>query len=95
VLVLKDAVEHQEFLSSGMRVAREGTAGFVAHNGCRTRLFRADPEKHPPIDACCWAGNPSLTFSLKENRLGEIIVDAHVCTPKGRDRLQPDGMMGA
>lgn len=49
VLVLKYAVQHQKFLSAGVNMGRESTAGRVADDRCRPGNLIADPVEHPPI----------------------------------------------
>ena len=77
VLVLKNAVEDDEFLATSVGMARKGAGWRIPHDRGGTSLLLADTKQHAPVDARGWASNPVLPGRMDDNGTSEIIVDAH------------------
>ena len=77
MLVLKDALEHKDFLSPVMGVFGKGAAGRIAHDRGRPRDFAAFAVEHPAIDPGGGARCPVEAGGVENDRLIKIGVQAH------------------
>src|SRR5262249_52713551 len=83
MLVLKNAVEDDEFLAASMGMARKGAAWRITHDRCGAGLLVTDTEQHAPIDTRGGARDPFLPTCLDDNGTLEIVVDTHGQTSAG------------
>ena len=93
MFVLKNSVEHDEFLAASVGMARKSAGWRITHDRGGARLFLANTEQHAPVDTLSRAGNPVLPGCMDDDGTSEIIVDAHGQSSAGslRDRLAAIG----
>src|SRR5579859_2792317 len=77
MFVLKNAVEDDEFLATGVGMARKGATWRITHDRGGASLFLADAEQHAPVDTWGRAGDPVFPGRMHDDGTGEIIVDTH------------------
>src|SRR5579871_920528 len=81
MLVLKNAVEDDEFLATAVGMARKGAGRRIAHDRGGAGLLLADTKQHAPVNTRRGAGNPVLPGCMNDNGTTEIVVDAHDQAP--------------
>lgn len=76
MLVLKDALEYQDFLTPVMGMLGKGAAGRIAHDGGRPRDFTTFAVEHPAIDPSGGARCPVEAGGVDDDGLIKIGVQA-------------------
>ena len=80
VFVLKNAVENDEFLPTGVGMARKGAGRRIKHDRGGTGLLLADAEQHAPVDTRGRARNPVLPGGMALMRMVKaplFTIDKH------------------
>lgn len=81
MLILKYAVEDDEFLAAFMDMRRKMAVWRIADNGGCACNLTANAVEHPAVNACHWRRHPIKAVATEKYAFVEIGIDFHAAHP--------------